>query len=234
MYDANQGIIEAKDIIKEEIVDGNSVKTSSLYQFNEKDYENMAVVDIEGNNNLSYKFTIVEENKQLKFSVTANGEASVDKIAKYVISFAGMSTRHDSEGHPGISSTNSTFATIEVNSLEGINNINNLGLPTFVKNGSGYPVKNALPAGWTDEIMYPGNKVGTIQDNGNKYSTIDSIAGLTRVLDSKNLYFTNDGYVVVPTADNNWNTAAKLRYITIAAFNSDGGLVGSTTFETFQ
>lgn len=232
MYDANQGIIEAKDIIKEEIVDGNSVKTSSLYQFNEQDYENMAVVDIEGNNNLSYKFTIVEENKQLKFSVTANGEASVDNIAKYVISFSGMSTKHDEKGNPGGSSTNSTFAIIEVNSLEGINNINNLGLPTFVKNNRGYPVKNVLPAGWSDEIMYPGNEVGTIQNSGKKYSTIDSIEGLQKVSD--NLYFNNAGYVVVPNADNNWNTADTLRYITIAAFNSDGGLVGSTTFEACE
>lgn len=219
VFDAAKGVIPAN-----EFKDG-----SSLRQFNNEDYKNMAVVDIEGNTKLSYKFTIVEENKQLKFSVTANGEASVDKIAKYVISFAGMSTRHDSEGHPGISSTNSTFATIEVNSLE---DINKLGLPTFVKDTAGYPVKNVLPTGWTDEIMYPGNKVGTIQNNGNKYSTIDSIEGLLKVSD--NLYFTTDEYVVVPTAGNNWSTAAKLRYITIVALDSDGSLLGSTTFEAMK
>lgn len=216
-YEAAQGIKAGTDFI--------GIANQNIFsKFEPADYDNMAKVDIQDNSKLTYNFYIQPEkvadkleNAKIHFSFE-KGEESKSKIAYYVISLTGGSTKHDAEGHPGLKSANSTFATIKVNGND-LAKVNDLGLfiPTAVFN-------DYTGVNWTD-VDY---------ENWNSSDALGySESGCTLVSGSEYLYYSNGktAYVVKPCLDNGYATASGLSIITIVAFDNEGNVCGGGGIE---
>ncbi|MCI6508729.1 MAG: bacterial Ig-like domain-containing protein [Bacilli bacterium] len=222
-FDSAKGIIPANEVIKQE---------GGLDKFVALDYKNMAPVDLKGQEVLTYNFKVKNEANKISFEIE-KGDAS--SVHHYVVSLTGVSTKHDKNGNPGVSSTNSTFATIECETLEELNKIG-LYAP---KDGN---IFYSRPTGWTDEIMYPGypkSKFGTIQNAGKKYNEWDSeLLETKKVEGSECLYLcTKDGesvYVIKPVESNGYAIAHTLRFVTIVAYDENGQVCGGASLKTYE
>lgn len=201
MYDAAKGIISIDE-----------VKTSGMKKFGSEEYKQMAVVDVKDMSVLTYNFSIKKNNVgKYEFAIT-KGNDSQTRIAKFVISLSGGSTKHDEEGKPGLRSANSTFATIECTTLE---EANKLGLfePTQIFNFLGDRSWTIDGTTWTGELP----------TNAKRLS--ECLYEVT--------YGGNLAYVVVPCESNGYATKDNntISFISIVALDEDGNVCGGTGIE---
>lgn len=196
----------------EDFISINGSNTSGMQTFGSEEYKKMAVVDVKGMKLLTYNFSIEKNNVgKYEFAIT-KGYDSQTRIAKFVISLSGGSTKHDEEGKPGLHSANSTFATIECTTLE---EANALGLfkPDEIYNYSSWELKHGLK--WEKEL-----------------SELPESARL-----SECLYKVTEGekhaYIVVPCESNGYATKDDntISFISIVALDEDGKVIGGMAID---
>lgn len=196
----------------EDFISINGSNTSGMQTFGSEEYKKMAAADVQGMKLLTYNFSIEKNNVgKYEFAIT-KGNDSQTRIAKFVISLSGGSTKHDEEGKPGLRSANSTFATIECTTLE---EANALGLfkPDEIYNYSSWELKHGLK--WEKEL-----------------SELPESARLSECL-YKVTIEEKHAYIVVPCESNGYATKDNntISFISIVALDEDGKVIGGMAID---